>query len=401
MKSRIAKLNQIFKSPSNGDGSGNHEPTNGAAIAHSTSAPVLLCLADVEARPIDWLWAGRIPLGRISLLVGRPGAGKSFLCCDLSSRITTGVPWPDGCGKAPLGDVLIISAEDDPHDTTRPRLDGCGADVDRVHLLTAIAWTDNEGNPAERMFTLHDILNLEKALRQLPSCKLVIIDPIGSYIGGKIDANQDNEVRAVLAPVARLAEQYSVAVLIVAHRRKAGGDTADDTALGSRAFTGIARAVWHLSRDPNNKARRLLLAGKQNLSEEPDGMAFTICGNPPAVQWESDPVQMNADDALADERSPGPEPEKREAAAAWLRELLAGREIEANEVQRQAKEAGLAWRTVRRASGEIGIIKEKNAYTGKSQWRLPKSGKQLGQVGGQHEISGQLGQVGQPTGKTE
>ena len=154
-------------------------------------------------------------------------------------------------------------------------------------------------------------------------------------------------------------------------------------------------------RDRQNKARRLLLPGKQNLSEEPDGLAFTIAGDPPCVHWESDPVCMNADDAMADERTPGPEPKAREAAEIWIRELLAGGEVESNTVKEQAKDAGLAWRTVRRAADEIRVKREKNSFTGKWQWRLPKTGNQLVQVPGQHEGLGQLGQLGQVTGKTE
>ena len=113
---------------------------------------------------------------------------------------------------------------------------------------------------------------------RLPDCKLVVIDPIGSFLGNGTDAHRDNEVRGVLAPVAMLAEKHGPAVLVVAHRRKSAGSIADDLALGSRAFTGIARAVWHLTRDPDDKARRLLLPGKNNLAREGDGLAFSISG---------------------------------------------------------------------------------------------------------------------------
>src|SRR5690606_14589208 len=154
-----------------------------------------------------------------------------------------------------------------------------------------------------------------------------VVDPIGSFLGGNTDAHRDNEVRGVLAPVAKLAEKSGPAVLVVAHRRKSAGSIADDLALGSRAFTGIARAVWHLSRDNENKTRRLLLPGKNNLAPEGNGLAFTIAGDPAVVVWERDPVAMSADDALAKEDGfggedvkPGPQPEARRHAAEWLRE---------------------------------------------------------------------------------
>jgi putative DNA primase/helicase len=205
--------------------------------------PVLVCLADVEPRPVSWLWPGRIPLGRITLLVGRPGEGKSFLTTDMAARITTATPWPDG-SECPIGSVVLISAEDDPADTIRPRLDAHYADVRRVHLLSAVRRKDADGHH-ERMVTLADLDAIEKAVKRCGDCKLIVVDPIGSFLGGRTDSHRDNEVRAVLAPIAQLAERHGPAVLVVAHRRKGTGSTADDLALGSRAFTGIARAVWH------------------------------------------------------------------------------------------------------------------------------------------------------------
>ena len=110
-------------------------------------------------------------------------------------------------------------------------------------------------------------------------------------------------MRAVLAPLADLAQKYNVAVVIVCHRRKGNAGTADETAMGSRAFTGIVRVAWHLNRDPGDKSRRLLLNGKNNLAPECDGLAFTISGQPiGSIVWEPDPVAMSADDAMSAER---------------------------------------------------------------------------------------------------
>jgi putative DNA primase/helicase len=343
--------------------------------------PMLARMADIEAREVRWLWRGRIPLGRITLLVGRPGEGKSFFTMDAAARVSTGSHWPDD-GPCERGSVLIISGEDDPADTIRPRLDAHHADVSRVHLLSMVRRIGEDGKPLDMMFSLHDIVALEAALQRLHDCKLIVIDPIGSFLGGDVDAHRDNEVRSILAPVAKLAEKYGPAVLVVAHRRKSAGNIADDLALGSRAFTGIARAVWHLTRDSENKARRLLLPGKNNLAREGDGLAFTIAGDPPAIAWERKPVQMSADDALAiendgghkEEAKPGPEPQARKAAEDWLRKLLAGGEVPAAKVKEEAKAAGMNFRTVQRAADELGVIREKNTFNGGWQWRFPKPG---------------------------
>jgi len=337
--------------------------------------PVLTCLADVEPAEVRWLWLRRVPLGRITLLVGMPGEGKSFLTMYMASRVTTGSPWPDE-SDCPRGSVIFISAEDDPADTIRPRLDVHHADLRRVHLLAMVRKVGDNGERKEVMFTLADVDALETALKVTPDCKLVVVDPIGSFLGGRTDAHRDNEVRAVLAPVAKLAEKYGAAVVVVAHRRKSGGSFADDLALGSRAFTGIARAVWHLTRDRENKCRRLLLPGKNNLAPEGGGLAFSILGDPPAISWERDPVAMTADDALASEnvsqeKKPGPKPEARNKARDWLRDLLRTGPMEAGKVKIEATEAGYAWRTVQRAKDELGIKPDRHQFGGAWIWKLP------------------------------
>ena len=123
---------------------------------------------------------------------------------------------------------MLLSAEDDPADVIRPRLDAAGADASKVHLLTGTCHVGVDGQERETMFTLADVGILEEAITRLPDCRLVVVDPIGSYLGGKTDAHRDNEVRAVLTPVGKLAERHGAAVVIVAHRRKASGDIADD-----------------------------------------------------------------------------------------------------------------------------------------------------------------------------
>jgi hypothetical protein len=338
------------------------------------ASPILTCLANVEPREVAWLWRGRVPLGRITLLVGLPGEGKSFLTTDMAARVSTGTPWPDG-SACPVGSVILISAEDDPGDTIRPRLDAHRANVDKIHLLAAVSLA-GRGGQRERLVTLHDLDAIEGALRQLPDCKLIVVDPVGSFIGGRIDAHRDNEVRSVLAPVARLAEKYGPAVLVVAHRGKSRARIADDLALGSRAFTGIARAVWHLMHHPDDKKLRLLLPGKNNLAPEGGGRAFTILGQPPRISWEPGPVEMTADDALAaeggnDRGKPGPEAVARNSAAEWLRGLLEAGPLDVAVIRDEAEAADHAWRTVQRASGELGINSYRQEFSGPRFWALP------------------------------
>ena len=318
------------------------------------SGPILVCMADVDSRPVDWLWPNRIAAGRITLLVGMPGTGKSFLTCDLAARVSTATPWPDK-SECQQGSVILISAEDEPHDTIRPRLDAHYADVSRIHLLSAVRYLDRKGEQAEVMFTLADVESLEIALKQVGDCMLIVVDPIGSFLGGRIDAHRDNEVRSVLAPVAKLAEKYGPAVLVVAHRRKATSGLADDLAIGSRAFTGIARTVWHLTRNTEDKNRRLLLPGKGNLTPEQHGLAFSIVNDPARLVWERDPVAMTADEALAlENRDPG-QGSAVDEAATWLQDFLSEGPKPGKEVKEAARAAGIAPRTLDRAKAKLRI----------------------------------------------
>lgn len=360
------------------DGARVAEPTkvkgkSGPEPGHADGAPVLLRLSDVEPRNVLWLWEGRIPRGRISLLSGRPGEGKSMATMDWAARVTSGRDWPDGSPCA-VGSVVLVAGEDDPYDTIRPRLDAHGADPTRVHLLQSVMHVGRGGVAREAAFTLADLRALESTLAQIPDCALVIVDPIGSFIGGAVDAHRDNEVRSILAPLAALAQRSLAAVLLVAHQRKGAAPHADDLVLGSRAFTGIARSVLHLLSDPDNEERRLLLPGKINLARPAAGLAFTIGSTPPRIEWEPDPVELTADGVLAAQASAsGGRHTKRDVAEVWLQDFLSEGPRPALKVIAEAKAAGLAERTVRRAMDGAGVKPRKTGVRGSWVWELKQN----------------------------
>jgi hypothetical protein len=182
----------------------------------------------------------------------------------------------------------------------------------------------------------------------------------------------------VLAPIAKLAEIYNVAILVVAHRRKASGDRADDSVLGSVGFTGIARAVWHLTRDKSDKDRRLLLPGKMNIAKTNTGLAFKIADSTmgmPTLCWEAGPVEMNADDAFAQEHSsgqPGPNPAARTEAEQWLMTMLAdGQPHRVRDIKAASADIGYSWATVKRAAEHLAIFRQmQEAIGGPAYWRI-------------------------------
>ena len=332
----------------------------------SCGSPVLVCMDGVEAQEVNWLWSGRLPLGRLSLLVGRPGEGKSFATLDWAARVSKGHAWPDG-SSCEMGSVLLVSAEDDPGDTIRPRLNAHDADPKRIHMLKGVHAKSKNGKVIVGAFTLADIEPLKQALNTIGDVRLIVIDPIGSYVGGRVDAHRDNEVRSVLTPLAALAQETGAAVVLVAHQRKGMAANPDDMVLGSRAFTGLARSVLHLMRDPDDEDRRLLLPGKMNLSVPAPGLAFTIGGDPARVQWEADPVSITASEVLA--KSIGGSNAASEAED-WLRDVLSNGPMESSKVKEKAGVDGLAWRTVERAKDKIGAKSTREGYSNDGRWMM-------------------------------
>jgi putative DNA primase/helicase len=154
-------------------------------------------VSDVESEAVEYLWNGRLARSHVTLIAGVPGGGKSQISCDVAARITTGTAWPDG-GRAPLGSVIMLNAEDTIKDVIRPRLEAAGADPDRVHVVEAA----KEADGRERTFDLQqDIAPLKSLVAEISDVALVVIDPITSYMGTRIDSHRTTDVRAVLEPL--------------------------------------------------------------------------------------------------------------------------------------------------------------------------------------------------------
>jgi hypothetical protein len=182
---------------------------------------VLRPFSEIEPKPVEWLWPDRIPRGAVTLFTGMPGLGKSLSTDDIAARLSKGSHWPDGSGNAPLGDVIILCAEDSSEHTIRPRLDEAGADISRVHELRA--FTSKTAERTECQFNLEkDVTLLRKALGRYPHTKAIIIDPISAYIG---DTNEfkDAEVRQMLAPLAKLADEMGIAVIGIKSFQQSSG----------------------------------------------------------------------------------------------------------------------------------------------------------------------------------
>jgi hypothetical protein len=329
-------------------------------------------LSDVDRESLLWLWPGRIPLGKLTLLAGDPGLGKSLVSLDMAARVSRGAPWPDN----PLlpqtaGWVVLFNAEDDLADTIAPRLDAAGADDTRILAVEGIRLPDGGRRP----FSLEeDLPRLEAVLVANPGVKLIIIDPISAFCGG-VDSHKNTDVRGLLSPLAELAGRFRAAVVAVTHLSKTGGTKAVYRAMGSLAFTAAARAAWSIVKDSADPGRRLFVPAKLNLAQEPDGLAYRIVGG--KVEWEPDPVKMHADDAFAAEAAAAERrsgsPARREAAE-WLRNKLVGGPKPASEIIEEAEQYGMSDRTLHRALKALGGRSVKSDFDGLWMWELAGNG---------------------------
>jgi archaellum biogenesis ATPase FlaH len=336
-------------------------------------SPVVVPLDDVQSEPIDWLWPGRVAIGKMTLLCGDPGNGKSLLTMDLAARVSRGRPWPDDLTiDNPVGGVVVLSAEDDLADTIRPRLEAAGADLTNIIALTGINWFDAEtGKAIVRPFSLErDLPSLERAIDQLVGCRLIIIDVLDAYLG-RTDSHRNSEVRGLLSPLAELAARKHVAVVCVSHLNKSSNGAAMYRAIGSIGIIGASRAAWLVAKDKQSPARRLLLGMKNNLAADTSGLAFGIVsdGAAPFLAWESGAVTMTADEALAPDPHEHDAPE-RDDAGEWLKSMLADGPVSSSDLKRQAAKDGIAWRTVNRAKADLGIHARKAGFNAGWTWDL-------------------------------
>jgi RecA-family ATPase len=339
-------------------------PADDREVLNAPDGPVLVRLADVGAESVEWIWPSRIARGKLALLIGEAGEGKSYVTHDLSARLTRAMAWPDG-GRAPVGVVVILAHEDGIADTVRPRVDRQGGDAGRVYLLRGVRV---EGH--ERAFSFErDLVALEQALVQTRAIALVV-DPISAYLGSR-DSYKDSEIRGILAPLAELAERHRVAVIAILHLTKAAQRKVLLRAQGSVAFVAQARTVLAVAEDREMPGRRLLVSVKNNLGPMAPALAFRI--SEAGLAWDEGTVTGTAEKLLAvDEATTRSDQRERDEAVTFLRDLLGAGAMQSRQIMADAKANGISQRTLWRAKSELGIIAERaKGQTGAWYWMLP------------------------------
>ena len=305
------------------------------------------------ARPVDqiaadsahlcWLWRPYLAAGKLTILDGDPGSGKSMITIDLAARLSRAAPLPDGTSPPAPCTTLLLNSEDSPADTLLPRLKAAGADTNLVFVA----------NANELPQLPDDLPKLEALVREL-SIGLVVIDPLTGFVPPNHANAGQNAARLAVAPLVHLADRTGAAILLVRHLTKKEGAPAIRRGLGSMSIAGLARTALIVGRDPGNPAVSLLAVTKTNLTAVPDPLAFCLAprDNSVVVDWRG-PVAVRADDACR-------HPKRAEVpgivkATLWLMDALAHGPRHAAELLAAAKAEGIGEITLYRARHSLNV----------------------------------------------
>ena len=336
-----------------------------ADIAAHQDGVVLQCASELTVAPVRWLWKYWLALGKLHILAGAPGQGKTTLALAMAATVTIGGRWPDGT-TSPAGNVLIWSGEDDPTDTLLPRLIAAGADCTRCYFIKS-ALRAGEVVPFDPS---RDMQNLQTAIAQIGGIGLLVVDPVVSAVQG--DSHKNTEVRRALQPLVDLAAACDCAVLGITHFAK-GGQGTDPTqrVVGSVAFAAVARVVMVAAKVKgagDNEDARILARSKSNHGPDDGGFHYSLEQlviesdiETQRIAW-GQAVEGSARDLLTDPNAHSDsdiEGSAKDVAVEFLLELLGDGSAPSKFVETEAKAAGIAWRTVRRASETLGVKKRR------------------------------------------
>lgn len=317
-------------------------------------------LTKIEARKVEWLWKDYLPEGKLVLLDGDPGLGKSTLLLDIAARVSMSGAMPDhGYGKH--GGVLVLSGEDDEEDTVKPRLVAAGADESRVHCLFSV----NEGGGGgggggERPVVLPTDLHLLEALVKELDVRLVIVDPLFAFL---VESRTDIEVRKCMMHIRNFAQKTKCCVIGLRHLNKSSNPKALYRGSGHIAYGGAARCVLIVGKDPQDDDCRILAISKVNLAKEAPSLKYRLESQPSGVckvVWMG-PSNVTADQLVAmpdtDEQREAKEEAKTklELAVQLLQHLLEDGPKPVAWCKSEAAKANLSTRTLERAASKLGL----------------------------------------------
>lgn len=362
-----------------------HTPPVRPLPVQLTDGVVLTRGSDLRPEPIAWLWKDWLALGKLHILAGAPGQGKTTLALAMAATVTCGGRWPDG-SRCSAGKVLIWSGEDDPADTLLPRLLAMGADASRVYFITATR-VDGEAHPFD---PARDMQQLITEAERIGDVRLLVVDPVVSAVAG--DSHKATEVRRALQPIVDLGAAIRAAVLGISHFSKgSAGRDPTERVVGSMAFGAVARVVLCAAKvqgDNEDRDRRILVRSKSNIGPDEGGFEYSIEHQQldalPGIQascisWGS-AIEGTARELLAEVEADTKDGEAQDVES-FLRSLLADSPMPVKAVKADADGAGYSWDQVKRASIRIGVEKRKDGLRGGWIWALSSPREHEGSEG--------------------
>lgn len=336
----------------------------------------LMRASDVQCQPIQWLWAGWLAKAKLHILAGAPGTGKTSIALTLAAAVSSGRAWPSGGHPVP-GNVLIWSGEDDVADTLAPRLKAAKANLDRIYFVRDTL-EHGEARPFDPAF---DLKALEQVAAKIGDVALLIADPVVSAVSG--DSHKNTEVRRALQPLVDFGARLGCAVLGITHFSKGtSGRDPTERVTGSVAFGALARVVLVTAKQEENRGEqepeiRLLARAKSNIGPDGGGFSYAleqveIDGiSASKVVWGA-PLDGSARELLGEaESADSEERSATDEAEEWLLILLRSGGMKASELQKQARDAGISDKALRRARERLGIKPKKSSFGGGWEWGLP------------------------------
>ena len=312
----------------------------------------MICMNDVEQTEVDWLWYPYIPFGKLTIVQGNPGEGKTFFAMQLAAACTNQKFLPDMEPFEPFN-MIFQTAEDGLGDTVKPRLVSSGADLQRVLVI----------DDAENPLTLADD-RIEKAIRE-NNAKLMVIDPLQAFLGANVDMNRANEVRPVFRKLADIAQSTGCAIVMIGHLNKASGAQSTYRGLGSIDIAAVVRSILFVGKVKDDPTTRVIVHEKSSLAPPGKALAFSL-GDQKGFRWIG-AYDISAEDLLAGGEGTKTEL-KQEQAVKLIYELLSdGREVSVAELNKEAIERGISERTVRMVRNSMKD-KLESVRRGKDWW---------------------------------
>lgn len=295
----------------------------------------LFKLSEIERENVKWLWYPYIPAGKLTLLEGDPGQGKSWITCSLAADLSMGRPLPGMKEPLPPQNILMFSSEDGLGDTVLPRIADMGGDLQRINVSNDFFTLDNEG-----------IGRLETAMRNT-AATIVFLDPIVAYMGGKIDMHRANEVRELMAGLSAIAASTGSALVAVRHLRKAQGGKAIYSGIGSIDFTASARSVLQVRE--TDGGTKYMYHAKHNLTPKGNNLAYTI---DTVFKWQGVLAEEEADKKVSKKSKLIANAER------FIIEVLKDGPILAMDMRENAAKKGISMTTINRAKEGMAYSKK-------------------------------------------